>query len=98
MQLYLRDDIGSFTRPVKSLRGFARVSLAPGASRELAFTLDQEDFAMLDDKLARVVEAGTFTVFVGGSSATENRASFEITATSYPAGTGTAIPRMLRGP
>jgi beta-glucosidase len=67
-----------------------------GASRTLTFTLDQEDFAFLDDKLKRIVEAGSFTVFVGGSSSTDNQASFEVTATSHLPGLGVATPRMLR--
>jgi beta-glucosidase len=96
VQLYLRDDIASVTRPVRSLRGFARVSLPAGASREVTFTLDQEDFALLDEKFERVVEAGTFTVFVGGSSNSQNQATFEITSGVHLPGAASAIPRMLR--
>lgn len=95
VQLYLRDDIASVTRPVRSLRGFARITLAAGASRDLTFTLDHEDFALLDDKLERLVEAGSFTVYVGGSSTTENEATFEVTSTAKPPA-ASAIPRMLR--
>jgi beta-glucosidase len=62
----------------------------------VTFKLDQDDFALLDDKLKRVVEAGTFTVFVGGSSSTDNHASFEVTATTHLPGLGPAIPRALR--
>jgi beta-glucosidase len=97
VQLYLRDDVASVTRPVRSLRGFTRVSLPAGASSEVTFILDQEDFALLDDKFERVVEAGTFTVFVGGSSTSENQASFEITSGARLSGAASAIPRMLRG-
>jgi beta-glucosidase len=96
VQLYLRDDAASVTRPVRTLRGFQKVSLAKGASRTVTFTLDQDDFALLDDKLKRVVEAGTFTVFVGGSSSTDNQASFEVTSTTHLPGLGPAIPRQLR--
>jgi beta-glucosidase len=96
VQLYLRDDFATFTRPVRMLRGFTRVALTPGASTTVSFTLDSEDFAMLDANLAPVVEAGTFTVFVGGSSETTNQATFEVTSSAKLPNLGSAIPRMLR--
>lgn len=96
VQLYVRDDVGSTTRPVQQLRGFERVTLEPGATRELTFTLDQDDFALLDASFARVVEAGTFSVMVGGSSAEVQSAPFEVTRSAKLKGLGSAIPRMLR--
>jgi beta-glucosidase len=96
VQLYLRDDAATFTRPVRELRGFRRVTLAPGAARDVKFTLDAEDFALLDEKLERVVEPGAFTLFVGGSSDTSNQASFEVTAGLALRGPGSAIPREVR--
>jgi len=96
VQLYLRDDFATFTRPVRNLRGFTRVTLAPGAAQDVRFTLDQEDFALLGEDFQPIVEAGTFTVFVGGSSDTTNQATFEVTATAKLEGEGSAIPRMLR--
>ncbi len=79
VQLYLRDDVASITRPVRALRGFARIALEKGATRDVTFTLGRDDFAMLDASLQPTVEPGTFTVFVGGSSETTNAASFELT-------------------
>jgi len=96
VQLYLRDDEASFTQPVRALRGFERVTLEPGAARDVQFTLDQDDFALLDEKLQRVVEPGTFTVFVGGSSDTTNEATFEVTTGSTLPRAGSAIPREVR--
>ncbi|KIH81701.1 beta-glucosidase BglX [Pseudomonas batumici] len=96
VQLYLHDNVASVTRPVRALRGFTRVRLKPGEARTLDFVLDQDDFALLDRYFLRRVEPGTFTVFVGGSSATDNQASFEITNTARVKGLGSAIPRMLR--
>jgi hypothetical protein len=46
-----------------TLRGFARVALEPGSSREVTFTLDQDDFALLDAKLQRVVDQPAITEF-----------------------------------
>jgi beta-glucosidase len=99
-QLYLHDEVASTTRPVKQLRGFQRIQLKPGETRELTFTLDQDDFAVLNDKLQRVVEAGSFTVMVGGSSELLQSARFEVTRPAklplQLQGLGPAIPRELR--
>ncbi|HEX5659982.1 MAG TPA: fibronectin type III-like domain-contianing protein, partial [Polyangiales bacterium] len=93
VQLYLRDDAASFTRPVRQLRGFTRVSLQPGQSKVVTFTLDQDDFALLDESLQRIIEPGTFAVFVGGSSETDNAGAFKITKGAKLKGPGNAIPR-----
>ncbi|WP_339475696.1 MULTISPECIES: glycoside hydrolase family 3 N-terminal domain-containing protein [unclassified Pseudomonas] len=96
VQLYLRQNVASITRPVRVLRGFAKVMLAPGESKTVSFLLGQDDWALLNHDLLRSVESGTFTVFVGGSSATDNQAKFEITNDAQLAGPGSAIPRTLR--
>ena len=80
VQLYLRDDVASITRPVRELRGFRRVELQPGESRTVTFELGFDDLSMLDGNMQRVVEPGTFTVFTGGSSAAEQQATFEVAA------------------
>ena len=92
VQLYLRDDVASVTRPVRQLRGFRKVHLAPGEARDLTFTLDQEDFALLDRDFSPVVEAGTFTVFVGADSTTENQARFELTDSRALSISGQSVP------
>ncbi len=96
VQLYLRDNVASVTRPVRALRGFTRVKLMPGEACTLNFLLDKNDFAFLDHYFLRRVEPGTFSVFVGGSSATDNQASFEVTNLARVEGLGSAIPRTLR--
>ncbi|WP_213602534.1 beta-glucosidase BglX [Pseudoxanthomonas japonensis] len=80
VQLYVRDDVATVTRPVKQLRGFQRVSLAPGESKTVTFDLGFEDLAMYDDRMQRVVEPGTFTVYVGGSSDRAREVAFEVAA------------------
>jgi beta-glucosidase len=69
VQLYLRHDAASVTRPVRELVRFSRVTLRPGESRTVRFTLRAEDMDFLDLDLRRVVEPGTMTLFAGGSSA-----------------------------
>jgi beta-glucosidase len=68
VQLYLNDVIASVSRPVKALRGFQKVSLQPGETRPVSFTLTPEDLYLLDRNLVRVVEPGDFEVMVGSSS------------------------------
>lgn len=80
VQLYLRDDVASVTRPVRELRGFRRVELQPGESHTVTFELGFDDLSMLDAGMRRVLEPGTFTVFTGGSSATDQQAKFEVAA------------------
>jgi beta-glucosidase len=79
VQLYIRDDVASVTRPVMELRRFRRVTLQPGESRALRFTLGMRDLAFLDTSMTRVVEPGTFTVFAGTSSTDVQQARFTLT-------------------
>ena len=68
VQLYITDDYASMTRPVKELKGFRRVSLEPGESQTVAFDIDKELLSFYDFDNKWVVEPGTFTVGIGGSS------------------------------
>jgi beta-glucosidase len=68
VQLYLRDLVSSVTTYEKNLRGFARVSLAPGERKTIAFVLKPEHLALWDRNMRFVVEPGTFRVLVGSSS------------------------------
>ena len=67
VQLYLRDDVSSLVRPAMELRGFRRITLAPGASQTLKFPVGFEQLRFWKDH-HWVVEPGTFTVMVGSSS------------------------------
>jgi len=78
VQLYLRDEVASITRPVLALRRFERVTLAPGETRTVAFTLRAEDLAFPGVNLEPVVERGFFTVGVGGSSTDIRQIRFEL--------------------
>ncbi len=70
-QLYVRDLVGSCVRPVKELKGFQKFELAPGEEREIEFTLAAEALAFHSEKLEKVVEEGTFRVWIGQHSADE---------------------------
>ncbi|HEY3384200.1 MAG TPA: beta-glucosidase BglX [Vicinamibacterales bacterium] len=77
-QLYVRDLVGSVTRPIKELRGFERVELAPGASRDVTFTITPADLAFYTAQGRWEAEPGQFTVFVGGNSRDVKQASFAL--------------------
>ena len=68
VQLYIRDEVSSVTRPVKELRGFRRLSLNPGETQTVEFTVGPEELSFLNRDMHRVVEPGTFKIMVGGSS------------------------------
>lgn len=68
VQLYIRDVVSSVTRPVKELKGFQRVSLAPGERRTVAFDITPEHLAFHDIDMVWRVEPGEFRVMVGSSS------------------------------
>jgi beta-glucosidase len=78
VQLYIRDRVSSVTRPVKELRGFERVSLAPGEKRTVRFMLGPEALRLTDESMARLVEPGLFEVMIGTSSTSLIKASLEV--------------------
>ena len=68
VQLYLHQVVASVTRPVKELKGFQRVSLAPGESRTVDFTLTPDAFALWNEQMKHVVEPGAFEIMAGANS------------------------------
>lgn len=68
VQLYLRDEKASMTRPVKELQGFARVELAPGEEKQVVFTISPSQTAFLDEDMRWKIEKGEIKVQVGASS------------------------------
>ena len=68
VQLYIRDDYSLVTRPVKELKGFTRVSLEPSEKREIHFDITPDMLAYYDIDMNWQVEAGDFSIMVGGSS------------------------------
>jgi beta-glucosidase len=68
VQLYIRDETSSVTRPIKELRGFRRISLDAGQTKTVEFPLGFEELSFLNRDMHRVVEPGTFKIMVGGNS------------------------------
>jgi beta-glucosidase len=68
VQLYVRDVVSAITRPVKELKGFRRVTLQPGATTTVEFTLGKEAFAYWNEKMQYAVEPGEFRIMAGPNS------------------------------
>ncbi|MCB2379837.1 beta-glucosidase BglX [Hymenobacter sp. BT635] len=77
-QLYLRDVVGSVTRPVRELKSFQKVLLKKGESRTLTFRLTTEDLKFYNNDLQWVAEPGDFQVFIGPNSRDTQEASFRL--------------------
>jgi beta-glucosidase len=68
VQLYIRDLVGSIARPVQELKGFERISLKPGESRTVNFTINADLLKFYNKDLNYVCEPGEFDVMVGPNS------------------------------
>ena len=80
VQLYVRDVVSSVTRPTKELRGFERVTLAPGETKTVAFVLGPAELSLIDRHMQRSVEPGRFEVMAGTSSVTQLTATLDVVA------------------
>ena len=68
VQLYIRDELASVARPIMELKGFQRISLQPGETKDVLFTLGPKQLSMLNKDLDTVVEPGDFRIMIGASS------------------------------
>ena len=79
VQVYLRDNVSSVTRPVKELVGFDRVTLQPGETRNVDIAIRPDAFAFWDRDMKRIVEPGEFTIMVGPDSANVKEVTLMVT-------------------
>lgn len=77
-QLYVRDLVGSVTRPVKELKYFERIALEAGESREITFELPVRELAFWNMDMEKVVEPGAFRLWIAGDSASGEAAEFSV--------------------
>ena len=77
-QVYVRDLVGSLTRPVKELKYFERIELNPGESRDLTFQLPVSDLAFFGLDGQKKVEPGAFQLWVAGSSNAGEPVNFNV--------------------
>jgi beta-glucosidase len=80
VQLYIHDPVASISQPVRRLRGFQRVTLAPGQTKHLTFTLTKQDVGFYDNGGHFVVEPGAIDVYAGDGSTASRHDSFQVTA------------------
>ena len=80
VQLYVHEMVSSVTRPVEELKGFRRVTLAPGQTTTVQFTLDRSAFALWDEHMKHVVEPGNFEIMVGPNSVDLKKVMLEVTS------------------
>ena len=78
VQLYVRDMVGSITRPEKELKGFQRVEIKPGETANVKFELTRDDLRFYNSDLKFDAEPGEFKVFVGPNSRDVKEASFTL--------------------
>ena len=78
VQLYIRDLVGSITRPVKELKGFEKIFLKAGESKTVSFDIDEPLLRFYNYDLEHVAETGEFDVMIGGSSQQVKTARFTL--------------------
>jgi beta-glucosidase len=76
VQLYLRDLVGSMARPVKELKGFQQITLKPGETKKVSFTITENMLRFYNEQLQYISEPGDFKVMIGGSSNAVKEAGF----------------------
>jgi beta-glucosidase len=80
VQLYIRDLVSSVTRPIKELKDFRRISLAPGENKTVEFVITPDKLSFLDLNMKSVVEPGWFDIMVGTSSVKYETVKLEVVA------------------
>ena len=78
LQLYIHDPVATISQPIRRLRGFERVTLNPGETRTVTFTLEKSDFGFFDNRGKFVVEPGQIDVYAGNSSSATMTKSFTV--------------------
>ena len=78
VQMYVRDVKASSSRPVRELKGFEKVLLQPGESREVSFEISVDALSFWNQQMEYVAEPGEFVVYIGGDSRASASASFEL--------------------
>ena len=78
VQLYVRDESASITRPVKELKGFEKIALKPGEGKEVVFDITDEQLGFYDNRMNFVVEKGDFTFMVGTNSRDVDAVSYTL--------------------
>jgi beta-glucosidase len=76
--MYIRDLVGSVTRPVRELKGFEKIKLNIGETKTVKFSLGKEELSFYRLDMTYGTESGKFDVYIGESSDTKNKVSFTL--------------------
>jgi len=76
--MYLKDDIGSVTRPDKELKGFEKIELSPGESKKVSFTITPRMLEFTGLTMDKILETGDYTIMIGTSSKEVKMAKFRL--------------------
>ena len=78
VQLYIRDLVGSVTRPIKELKGFQKVNIKKGEKQTITFSISVQDLKFYNSDLKFVAETGDFEIFIGTNSDTQMKLNFKL--------------------
>lgn len=78
VQLYIHDLVGSVTRPVKELKGFERISLSPGETKKVSFSITPDKLEFYNDEMKKVIEPGMFDIMAGRNSVNLDTLKLEV--------------------
>jgi beta-glucosidase len=78
VQLYVRNTEASVEQPIRELKGFARVELAPGETKHVTFPLGFEELSFYNAEVHRTVESTTYNIWVGGSSLADQQTDLKV--------------------
>lgn len=78
VQLYIQDETASLVRPVRELKGFQKIWLAPGESKEVVFIIGEKELAYFNEQLEWKSEPGLFNIYIGGDSRADRKAHFTL--------------------
>ncbi len=78
VQLYIRDVVGSISRPMKELKGFEKITIKPGESKSVSFTIDESLLKFYNSQHVYTSEPGTFEVFIGPNVRDAKKTLFEL--------------------
>jgi beta-glucosidase len=78
VQLYIQDETASLVRPVRELKGFQKIKLGPGESKELTFTISQRELSFYNEQLEYKAEPGVFHIYIGGDSRADRKNTFTL--------------------
>ena len=79
VQLYVHDRVAPTSRPIRELKGISRVTLGPGESKAVEFSVNGSDLGSYDPKMSWVVPAGTYDVWVAPNASEGVQGTFELT-------------------